>query len=463
MPKKLLVLIGIAILGFSQPSSAQPQPLPTLELIKNLIQIDTTNPPGNEIQAAQYVAVYLKKFGIDSKIIESAPGRGNLIARLEGSGKKKPLMLLAHLDVVTADPKEWKYPPFSPTVEGNYLYGRGAIDMKGQAALMINTFIQLKLQNFSLDGDVLLVLVADEEAGGNYGAEFLVREHWQEIESAMVINEGSIGFRRDDLHLYPIQVAEKGVAWLKLTAKGTSGHGSMPIPDNATLLLIQALNRITEQSQPIQRTAIVEELLNRFSQKFTFPRSFILRHFFDFPIRQLAPFFAGSKIQSDRIFNAMVRNTIVPTVLKAGSKTNVIPAEATAEVDCRILPGETPEAFRDKIIARIDDPRIQVDLLSESKPNESNFNTPAFSDMEQAIRSQDSQAIVFPFISPGATDMRFFREKGVLAYGIIPVLITMEDLEGLHGKNERIPVGELPKGEKILLEFVKKTQGKPNP
>jgi acetylornithine deacetylase/succinyl-diaminopimelate desuccinylase-like protein len=453
-------ILIILLLLFTFEVRAQPQPLPTLKLIQELVRIDTTNPPGNETRAAQFVQNYLGKFGIPSQIIESAPTRGNLIARLKAEGNKKPLMLLAHLDVVPADPAEWSHPPFEATVADGYLYGRGVMDMKGQAALMINTFIQLKLQQIPLAGDVLLVLVADEENGGKLGAEFLLKQHWPEIESGLVINEGSIALKRGELHLYPIQVAEKGVAWLKLTATGSSGHGAMPIENNATLKLIHALNKISERPEPIQKTAIVEEMLDRLAEHFSFPMSFLLRHFFDFPIRQLLPLFAGSKIQSDRIFNALLRDTVVPTVLQAGSKTNVIPAEAVAEVDGRILPGEKPEDFLEKINNRINDPAIRIDWIHKSEATDSDFHTPEFAALEAAIREADPEAIVFPFISPGGTDMRFFRENGILAYGIIPFMIEMEDIAGLHGKNERIPVAEIPKGEKILMEFVKKIQAR---
>ncbi|MDX1387470.1 MAG: M20/M25/M40 family metallo-hydrolase, partial [bacterium] len=422
------VLLKILLLALSlfpcQEGLAQNQALSTTDLLKALIRINTTNPPGDETRAMTWVRNYLQEFGISAKIIESAPGRGNLIARLKGSGEKPPLLLLAHLDVVMAEPQEWKFPPFEPTESEGYLYGRGAIDMKGQAALMINAFVKLHLKKVPLVGDVLLVLVADEESGGKYGAGYLTENHWKEIKPGVVLNEGSIAIQMYGLNLYPIQVAEKGVAWLEVKTEGTSGHGSMPIPDNASLKLIRALNKITKKPQSLQKTAIVEEMLKRLAPHFSFPRSFLLKHLFDFPIRHLIPWLAPEKIQSDKILNAMLRNTVVPTVLQAGTKTNVIPSQARAEVDCRILPGETPEKFRKKIVGMIDDPQVQVRLTTQSLPNESDFNTPYFKALEESILAVDPKAVVIPFISPGATDNRFFREKGIPAYGIIPLLIT---------------------------------------
>lgn len=454
-----ILLLGTCLFP-CQAALAFAQPLSTADLLKELIRINTTNPPGNETAAVHWVNSYLQGFGISSKILESAPGRGNLISRIQGNGTKPPLLLLAHLDVVTAESGEWKFPPFEPTVSDGYLYGRGAMDMKGQAALMIHTFVQLYLEEVPLAGDVLLVLVADEEAGGKLGAGFLTENYWEEIKPGLVINEGSIAIQMYGLNLYPIQVAEKGVAWLEILSKGSSGHGSMPIPNNASLSLIRALNQITKKPQPLQKTAIVEEMLRRLAPHFPFPKSFLLKHLFDFPLRQLIPWIAGTKIQSDKILNALVRNTVVPTVLQAGSKTNVIPSQARAEVDCRILPGETPEGFKNKIMKMIDDSRVQVRLTTQSRPNESDFRTPYFKALEESILEVDPKAVVLPFLSPGATDNRFFREKGVLAYGIIPLLINLKDLESLHGKNERIPLKEIPKGEKILFNFVRKVQSK---
>ncbi len=456
------VLIQLALWCFPLPLySLATSPPPSLSILKKLIAIDTTNPPGNEIAAAQWAHDYLSEFGIPSKIVESAPGRGNLIAKLPGKNTGKSLVLLAHLDVVTANPTEWTYPPFVPTEANGYLYGRGAIDMKGQAALMMAVFIGLHLEKIPLERDLYLVLVADEEAGGKYGAEYLVEHHLKELDPALVLNEGSIGLNRDGMHLYPIQVAEKGVAWLKVSAVGDSGHGSMPTANNATLRLIQAIDRITAHPQPIQKTPIVAAFLEGISREFSFPKSFLIKNFFSFPVRQLAPLLAGSKLNADKFFNAMVRNTIVPTVLKAGEKTNVIPANAEAEIDCRLLPGVSPEEFIKQLASKIDDSKVQLSFLMKNPANESNFQTQDFAILKKAIQAVDPQAVVVPFISPGATDMRFFRRKGILAYGIIPVLVTQEDLDGLHGKDEKIPLAGLTKGEKILEKFIKDWQQQP--
>jgi len=455
MKRSWIAILALFLLAaLRSPVWAAEQPLETLDLLEKLIAIDTTNPPGNEIQAAKFVQSYLAKFGIPSEIIESAPGRGNLIARLTSSGKREPLLLMGHLDVVPADPKEWVTQPFVPTIQDGYLYGRGAIDMKSLVALEIQTLVRLKLEGTPLEGDVILALVADEESGGKLGAGYLVEKYWEKVKARYVFNEGSIGFDRGGLHLYPIQVAEKGVAWMRLTAHGTSGHGSMPIKDNATVKLIRALDRLASRHQPLQRTPIAEEFLTKLSEHYSFPKSFAMRHLFDWPIAPLTARFFSGALEKEKILNAMVRNTIVPTVLQAGNKTNVIPAEATAEVDARILPGETPEGFVAKVRSILDDPDIQIELIHPSLPSQSDFHTPYFEALEKALLQVDPQALVLPFISPGATDNRFFREKGVIAYGIIPLLIKPEDLSGLHGKNERVPLAGIKSGESVLWNLV---------
>jgi acetylornithine deacetylase/succinyl-diaminopimelate desuccinylase-like protein len=436
-----------------------PKPLSSVELLQQMIRFDTSNPPGNEKPLAQFIQNYLAKFKITSEIIESAPGRANLIARLKGNGTQEPFAMLGHLDVVPADPKEWDHPPFEGKIEGDFLYGRGSLDMKGLVALEINTLIRLQQEKFPLAGDVLLILVADEEAGGKYGAEFLTQNYWEKVKARYVINEGSIGVARAEKNLYPIQVAEKGVAWMKLTAEGASGHGSVPSPQNAVLHLINALHRIVEKDQPIQQTEVVEEFLNQISQGTSFPRSWLMRHFFHWPIAQVASRWIGPQIRGEKALNAMIRNTISPTMLQAGYKINVIPSEATAFIDTRILPGQTPEDFRRKLEMIVHDPALRIELVTQSLPNESPFHTPYFQTMKKAILAADPQGIVAPYLSPGGTDSRFFRAKGAICYGLIPFVMNREEIEHVHGKNEGVRISELPRGEKILYHIVTMMEG----
>ncbi|HKX12917.1 MAG TPA: M20/M25/M40 family metallo-hydrolase [bacterium] len=441
---------SLVLLLFLPSPTLAAEPLPTLDLLKKLIELDTSNPPGNEKIAAEFLRDYLASFGIASEILESAPGRANLVARLKGSGERKSLLMLGHLDVVPAEAKDWQSPPFTPTIREGYLYGRGALDMKSLVAMEVQTFVKIHREGKPLQGDLVLALTADEEAGAKFGAQFLIEQHWDKIAADYVLNEGSVGQDRKGKHLYPIQVAEKGVAWIRLKAQGSPGHGSMPSKDNAVAILLTAMERLTGKQPPIRKTEISAEFLRRLADHESFPTSFAMRHLFSPPLRWLAGTFFADMIASDKVLNAMLRDTLVPTVLKAGFKTNVIPSEAVGEIDARLLPGRSPEEFLAEVQNKIEDLSVEAELLSQSQPDASPFDTPFFAAFEQAIRQADHQALVLPFISPGATDSRFFREKGIVAYGLIPLLLKPEDLAGLHGKDERIPVDELKRGEKIL-------------
>ncbi len=455
--KKIFIFLSFICLSLL-PNFSKAAPLSTQALLQKLIQFDTSNPPGNELKLAQWIQQYLAQFDIPSEIIESEPGRGNLIARLPGKNSEESLALLGHLDVVPADPKEWSVDPFAGKIEGQILYGRGSLDMKSLVVFEIASFIKLKQEKVPLKGDVILILVADEEAGGAKGAQFLTEKYWDKVRAKYVFNEGSVGLRKAPRNLYPVQVAEKGVAWMKLTARGPSGHGSVPRADNAVLRLIRGLNLLTQKPQPIFRTTIVEEFLRRASEGSSGFTAFLMRHFFTWPIRDIATREVGDALRGDKHLNAMIRNTLTPTMLQAGYKVNVIPSEATAFVDARILPGFTPEGFREWVENQVKSLNIHAELITQSTPNESNFHTPFFNAIEKAIHQEDPSAIVAPYISAGATDSRFFRAKGAIAYGIIPFTLTPEELETFHGKDERVRLEELARGEKIFWNLLLEMQ-----
>lgn len=446
-----LLLVAVPAAAFGQEGS-------TLKTLRDLIRIDTSNPPGNETVAAHHVKELLAKEGIESEIIESAPGRGNLIARLKGDGSKPAMILLGHLDVVPAQSKEWDFPPFDPQIRNGELWGRGTLDMKSLDAMEIETVLRLKRENAKLAGDVLLVLVADEEAGGKMGAQFLAENYWDKIDAKYLLNEGSVGVEKLGMHLFPIQVAEKGVAWFKVTAHGTSGHGSMPSADNAVLKLAQAIDRLAAHKFPIEETPILKEFLNSVSAKMSWWKRFGVRLLFAPGIGPVVRKIAAGALMKEKAIRAILTDTIAPTMLSAGYKVNVIPADATASFDARILPGETPEEFLAKV-KTILGPGFDAELLSSSVPNESNFNTPFYKVIENAVRKMDAEAVTAPIISAGATDSRFFRDKGVIAYGLIPLLLKPEHVEGLHGKNERIPADWVEKGTEVVYDIVVQMQG----
>jgi acetylornithine deacetylase/succinyl-diaminopimelate desuccinylase-like protein len=447
------------LLLFALPLHAVAQDAPTLKILQDLIRIDTSNPPGNEIAAARYVHDLLKKEGIDSEIIESAPGRGNLIARLKGEGSKPAMILLGHLDVVPAQASEWSVPPFAAEIKDGQLWGRGALDMKSLVAMEIQTLIRLKRENVKLDGDVILVLAADEEAGGENGAEFLVDNHWDKLDAKYLLNEGSVGVHKMGLHLFPIQTAEKGVTWFKMTARGASGHGSMPSPDNAVLKLAEAVETVSNHVFPMEPTPVLKEFLYRIAEKLPWWKRWGIKLLFAPGIGPAARHFAAKALSGEKAVRAILSDTVSPTMLSAGYKVNVIPAEATAQMDARILPGETPEAFLEKIRELVEDD-IEVDLITGGTPNATAFDTDFFRTIEYAVKKADPEAVTAPMISAGATDSRFFREKGVICYGLIPLLLDPSQVEGLHGKNERIPVDGVEKGTQVVYDIVVAMEGK---
>jgi acetylornithine deacetylase/succinyl-diaminopimelate desuccinylase-like protein len=459
--KRAFVLL---FLLFALPGMAA-EDSPTLKILRDLIRIDTSNPPGNETAAAVFVRDLLAREGIGSEIFESAPGRGNLVARLKGEGGKPAMILLGHLDVVPADSKEWDVPPFSGEVSpsassGDELWGRGALDMKSLVAMEVEAFLRLHREKTKLAGDVILVLTADEEAGGTLGAEFLVKNHWDRIEAKYVFNEGSVGVRKLGMDFFPVQVAEKGVAWFKLTARGSSGHGSMPSSDNAVAKLVRAVDLLGSHRFPVEETAVLREFLNRVAEKQVWWKRVGVKLLFAPVIGPVVRHFAANALSQEKAVRAVLSHTISPTMLSAGYKVNVIPAEASASLDARILPGETPEGFLDRVRSMVG-PGFEVELVKGSAPNESDFRTDFFRVIEDAVRKKAPEAITAPMISAGGTDSRFFRAKGAVAYGLIPLLLTPEQVEGLHGRNERIPVDWVEKGTEIVYDIVKTMQGAP--
>lgn len=445
-------LLLIALLG-STFGHAETQPR-VVKIAQELIRAQSINPPGNEERAAQVLARWLEAYPeITVQQYAAAAGRTNLIARLPGKGLKPPLILLGHLDVVDVNPDEWVVPPFEGRIEEGYLWGRGAIDMKGMLAMELEALIQVAERDEPLDGDLLLVAVADEESGGAQGAEWLLETHGDLLRAGAVVNEGAIGIHREDYDLFPIQVAEKGVCWLKLTAQGRSGHGSMPHRENAALRLASAMDKIGNHEFPLEQTDVVATLLRRTSPYLPFPESLIMGHLFTPVIGPLFRAIARPYLKKNPPLFASLTQTAAPTRLEAGFKVNVIPNEAVGYVDARILPGQTPEGFRDEL-QQLVGPDITLEIIISSLPNESSREQETYHSIVKVLQRNYPEAVIAPIMSAGATDSRFFRERGIPSYGFIPLMLDHEDLSGLHGKNERIRVNQLPKGVEILKEII---------
>ncbi|HHY96068.1 MAG TPA: M20/M25/M40 family metallo-hydrolase [Firmicutes bacterium] len=410
----------------------------------SLIRLDTTNPPGNEIRAARYLEEVLEREGIWHQVFEPAPGRGSIVARLKGNGEAAPLLLMAHLDVVPARAEEWQHPPFAGEEADGCIWGRGALDCKDLVAGWTTILVALKRSGAQLRRDVILAATADEEAGGNWGMGWLCREHPELIQAEAALNEGGgasfqigsggIGPRPT---LFACQTSEKGVCWLRLTARGPAGHGSVPLPGNAVTHLARAVARLGSTSLPMHLTPTVEAMLASFVQAGGPEVG-----------RRLQQIVAngGQREQFDKLLPpekaaslaAALRNTVSPTVLKAGDKTNVIPSLATAELDGRMLPGFTPEAFLAEVRQVLGEDAGQVTLepVMTANPSESPFSGSLVTSLQEAIARRGG--VLAPFMSTGMTDGRFVREQGIPVYGFWPQLPHVP-LHLTHGTDERIP------------------------
>jgi acetylornithine deacetylase/succinyl-diaminopimelate desuccinylase-like protein len=442
---------GLAAEG-SLPGNALEQE--AVSLLSRYIQIDTTNPPGNEIKAAQFFKEIFDREGIEARIIESAPGRGNIYARVRGSGAKKAVMLLNHMDVVPADAKLWKEAPFSGTVKDEHIWGRGALDMKGPAIAELMTLVALKRNNVALRGDVIFLGTADEEAGGALGAEFLLEKHPELFANvSVVLNEGG-GVRLDNngkVQSYSVSVAEKTPLWLRLIATGAPGHGSTPIRDAAVDRLVLALGRLVAYQTPIK---VVPEVQKFFADTAAGEPENRRRQYQDLRTALKDPTFAIDFTSNPRN-NASVRNTISVTRLQGSDKVNVIPAHASADIDVRLLPGEDPQSFIGEVRRVIGDESIRIEVLLSFPAATSPADPEAMKAIQELAKTHDNNVPVVAPLVRGFTDCHFFRARGISCLGFMPLRnIASEGL--VHGVDERISLDSLRSGVRSLYELVHK-------
>jgi acetylornithine deacetylase/succinyl-diaminopimelate desuccinylase-like protein len=416
------------------------------DLLCRYIAIDTSNPPGNEEAAALFLADILRRESLESQLYQAAPDRANLSARLPGDGSKRPLILLNHTDVVPAEPPFWQEPPFAGIVRDGVIWGRGALDMKGLAVMELMTFLLLKRHGIPLKRDVVFLALADEEMGSEAGVEWMDRHHPEVMEAEYVLNEGGYGFtelmgvRRP---IFNCSIGEKGPLWLKLTAHGTAGHGSVPHDDNSLERLVRALYRIQSWQHPITVLPETELYLRGLHEG-----GFLAEMPDESTLAQAA--------QVNPVIRAVLTNTVSVTTCTAGYKHNVIPALSEASLDCRLLPGQSAEAFVEEVRGIIDDPKVEIEEVYRSETVSSPVQTELFSILRDVICERIENALVLPSISPGFTDSRLFRRRGVVAYGLIPVLLEPVEAATIHGHNERISVENLRLGTQLLFETVRR-------
>jgi acetylornithine deacetylase/succinyl-diaminopimelate desuccinylase-like protein len=417
-------------------------------LLSDLIKINTCNPTHAERPAAEWVAERLDEAGIESVILESEPGRASTIARIKGSNPdRKPLLIHGHLDVVPADAGEWSVDPFAGEIKDGYVWGRGAVDMKDMDAMTLAVIRGWSRAGVQPERDIVLAFVADEEAGGKFGAHWLVDNHPDYFADCTEAISEVGGFSvtvREDLRLYLIQTAEKGIGWLKLRAEGRPGHGSMLHDDNAVTALARAVTRIGEHEFPIHITPTVRELLTRVSALTGLP--------LDPDDPEPALKHLGTMA---RMLGATIRNTANPTMLQAGYKTNVIPSSAEAVIDTRFLPGYEQELY-DTIDELIGD-GITREFITKDIAVETDFNGEIVDAMAAALKSEDGAAVTVPYLMSGGTDAKSFSGLGIRNFGFSPLLLPPElDFMALfHGIDERVPVSALQFGVRVLDRFLR--------
>lgn len=437
-----------------------------LGLLRDLIRIDTSNPPGREEEACERAAAVLREHGVEPRVHRSGPGRANLTARVRGDGSAPPLLLAAHLDVVPADPAGWTHPPFSADEADGCIWGRGALDMKHMAALATTVVCRLERERpRRLRRDVVLALVADEEAGTRLGSRWLVEHVPDEVRAGVALGEmGGLSQVIAGRRIYPVQVAEKGTAWLRLRARGRAGHGSIPDADSAPIRLARAVAALGARPLPPHPTAAARAfaagILGTVAPGLRVAAPLLAG---DAGAALLRRFGAGSPV--GRAIAAMLANTVAPTCLRAGEATNVIPAEATAELDGRTLPGQTSGDLVREVRAVIG-PDLELEVLQESPPVEAPLEHPFLRLLREVVAAHDPGGRLVPTLTPGFTDAKSWSRLGAACYGFTPIRFP----DGFpapstlfHGVDERVPVEGFHFGLDLLGELVERWAGEEEP
>lgn len=427
-----------------------------LDHLRALIRIDTTNPPGNETAAVSYLAAVLEREGLEPEIVESAPGRANLVVRLDGGDRQNALMISAHLDVVPAEAGYWHHPPFEAEIHDGYVWGRGAVDMKHMAVYGLMAVLLARRTGLSLRRDLVFVGCADEEAGMRHGSRYLVEKRPDLIEGKYCLTEiGGFTFHLAGQRIYPVQVAEKGVAWLRMTVRGTPGHGSLPHPDNAVVKLARAVGRLAARPLPRHPNVAVNGLIKGLAGAVGLPLAIPLRLLL---VPGLGDAVLGIFPEAQRkAFGALLHDTACPTSLLAGSKENVIPSEASVVLDCRVLPGSSLEILLGEIRERVGED-AEFEVIHYSEPAVNPAGTALFDLVEQVLRERDPGCHVVRSCIPGYTDGAMYQKLGYVTYGFAPVKlppgVVYWDL--YHGHDERIPVDGFFWGLRTFYEVVRR-------
>jgi acetylornithine deacetylase/succinyl-diaminopimelate desuccinylase-like protein len=422
-----------------------------------LVKINTTNPPGNEQAAAKYIAGILAKEGINAELLDIAPGRSAVVARLRASAVPDPskaLLLVAHMDVVGVDRSKWTEDPFGGVIKDGYLWGRGSIDDKSMVAANLAAFIALKRGHVFLNRDVIFLATTDEEQFGDASIKMLIAKYWDKFAAGYAINEGGqVVVKNGKVQYVGVQVSEKVSVNIAVTATGRGGHSSLPTKDNPVVRLAAAVEKIGNYQAPVRLTSIVRRYFEGLSGIEDDEVAKWLR-VIDAPDRGDH----AQRVLSDMnpMWNSMMRDTIAPTMLQAGVRVNVIPSEAKAMLNVRLLPGNTVTQLVSDLNKLVNDPQVKLEVLSDGglAAPDSSMETPLYSLITQQCAKEFGGVPVLPFLSTGATDSGQLRLHNVQAYGLRPIPLMAEDQARVHGDNERLPLAAFARGVDLMTKIV---------
>jgi acetylornithine deacetylase/succinyl-diaminopimelate desuccinylase-like protein len=427
----------------------------TISHLQELIRFNTVNPPGNELPLARYLDRVFRDNGIETQLFEPAPLRAALVARLRGSGARRPVLLMAHMDVVGVEREHWCVDPFAGAVREGYLYGRGAIDDKGMLAANLMTMLLLKRAlddgRVSLARDVIFVATSDEESAGEWGMGWLIANHPESVRAEFALNEGGRTRIVNGKPLYlAVQTAEKVAHVLSLTARGPSGHASVPLEGNAVARLARAIAAIHASPLPIRLLPTTREFFRELSRVWPVENERIAMA--DVASAEPQRMQHGAQVlRAIPLLDATLRTTVSPTMLTGGIAPNVIPGDASATLNVRTLPGHAIERVIEELARTISDPLVHIDIIERGDESPTcEFSSPMFAAIAEATRALNPELAVVPYLGTGATDSARMRRWGVHAYGVLPFPMEQADEERMHGHDERIPLDSLEFGTRLI-------------
>ncbi len=431
----------------------------TLQHFQAILRIDTSNPPGRETGVVDYLKKVLDAEGIPAQVFALEPERANLVARLKGNGRKRPMLLVGHTDVVTVEASKWTFPPFSATRDGGYIYGRGSLDDKPHVVAGLMMLLTLKRMNVPLDRDVIFLAESGEEGSTRVGVDFMIEQHFDTIDAEFCLAEGGgVRMRDGRVQFASIGTMEKTPRTIELTARGPSAHGSVPIAENAVARLAAAVTRVTAWQPPIKLNETTRAFFERtagVSSQADAARIKALLSGDPQAMEATAKYFQ----ETNPAFAAVLRTTVSPTILQAGRRYNVIPSEATATLDVRLVPDDDPEALVEALKKVVDDPSVDVAMQKRDgvpRPRgKSAIDTEAFRVIETAV-SQNYDTVTIPSMGTGATDNAQLRSKGISCYGVGPATDAEDAPKGFgaHSDQERIREAELHRFVRFTWDVV---------